>query len=89
MHYFSSAILAIATLSLQTAMGAPRPETPGCAGGAIGWNYKVTSQKDVPGTPQVGDYSVSGASGGKPFRLMNFLNFPCWIHSSRTFHTCG
>ena len=87
MHYFSSTILAIAALSLQTAMGAPRPETPGCAGGAIGWNYKVTSQKDVPGISQVGDYSVSGASGGKPFHINSFLTFRYRIHSWSTFHT--
>ncbi len=64
MHYLSFTSLAIAAISLPKIMGAPRPETVGCAGGAgsHGYSYTVTSQSDVPGTSQVGDYSVSGAT---------------------------
>ena len=68
MHYLTSTALAIATLTLPTAMGAPRPEGATCAGGSgsHGYTYTVTSQKDVPGDSLVGDYSVSGVTGSKP-----------------------
>lgn len=65
MHYLTSTILAIAAISLPTTLGAPRPDTAECAGGAgsSGYTYTVTSKNDVAGTSQVGDYSVSGATG--------------------------
>lgn len=50
-------------------MGASRLETVGCTGGAGSHNYSymVTSQIDVPDISQVGDYSVSGATGSTSF----------------------
>ena len=47
-------------------MGAPHPLIDPCPPSTLPY-YTVTSQQDVPGAAQVGDYSVSGASGSKSF----------------------
>ena len=63
----SSSVLVIAALGLPNTFAAPRPEGVTCSGGAgnHGYTYTVTSQNDVAGDAQVGDYSVSGATGSK------------------------
>ena len=82
MYYLSPAILSIAAIFCAKTMGAPYPEAPSCAVSEPVYQYTVTSQKDVPGTPQVGDYSVSGASGGKSFSLSSPLTLMVPIRRS-------
>ena len=61
MHYATTYVLTLAAICLPTALGSPRPQVL-----CTTWDaYKITSQKEVPGPSQQGDYSVSGASGSK------------------------
>ena len=61
MHYTTTYILTLAAIGLPTALGSPRPQIL-----CTTWDaYKITSQKEIPGPSQQGDYSVSGASGSK------------------------
>ena len=54
--------LALAAGSLPFALGFPNPQMTVCTSRT---EYTVESQTDEPGESKVGDYSVSGATGGK------------------------
>ena len=66
MHYATTCVLTLAAIGLPTALGSPRPQFV-CT---TGQNYNITSQQELAGPSQQGDYSVSGASGSKfsPYR---------------------
>lgn len=66
MHYATTCVLTLAAIGLPTALGSPRPQFM-CT---TGEDYKITSQQELAGPSQQGDYSVSGASGSKfsPYR---------------------
>ena len=67
MYSLNFASLAVAALTLSPALSnpIPEPEMATCAGGSgsHGYEYTVDSTTNVPGDAQVGDYSVSGATG--------------------------
>lgn len=66
MHYATTCVLILAAIGLPTALGSPRPQFI-----CDSWDdYKITSQEELPGPSQQGDYSVSGDSGSKfsPYR---------------------
>ena len=67
MHYATTCVLTLAAIGLPTALGSPRPQYFECT---TGENYNNTSQQELAGPSQQGDYSVSGASGSKfsPYR---------------------
>ena len=59
MHYATTCVLILAAIGLPTALGSPRPQFV-----CTTWeDYKITSQEELAGPSQQGDYSVSGASG--------------------------
>ena len=61
MHCAATCVLILAAIGLPTALGSPRPQIE-----CTTWDdYKVTSQNEIPGPSQQGDYSVSGLSGSK------------------------
>lgn len=73
MHHYSSLLLVGAALSLCSTTALPTPDGPDgppgstCPGGLgdHGYQYTVLAQNDVAGSSQVGDYSISGASGSQ------------------------
>ena len=61
MNYASICVLILAAVGFPTALGSPRPQVI-----CDSWDdYTITSQQELAGPSQQGDYSVSGASGGK------------------------
>ena len=66
MRYATTCVLILAAIGLPTALGSPRPQFI-----CDSWDdYQITSQQELAGPSQQGDYSVSGDSGSKfsPYR---------------------